>query len=1319
MRTARIGKKDKEDITVKNKAKRLMSSLLATIMIIGLFVGTPSAVKAAEGDVCEIDGVGYATISDAINAVPAGITGGVTVIKLLTWVSESTGYIITDKKITFDLNGYWLIINSGSNAEALQVNGAVISYIGEGSFEAVSQRVGLRVTNGGWCNLTNARTNGGQYAVYVSGTGSRVTVNGSVTATGTSSSYGNGIYAENGASVTVNGSVTAYSTSVYASNSTVTINGDIKPGYYYNTGVYGVYAGAGGNVTVNGNIDISGNGIYSYAATSAITVNGDIDAWQGVGVMVTGGGTATVNGSVYSSRAAGVSVSNGTAIINGTINCYSDARIRLNGAARSIYDMTLPTTREGYYTYTSGTSTVWLSDAEPLPPPFYVYMNAIAAGVYMSLLEGVTYDELELGFYRTDSSVTGAWNFLITKAGETQPVLAPLSANVTASYNWFSYTDVAFEGRIYDIYAYRDAETLYYVDSFTPANQNEALVNECSFGTEEHGTFFATIDHDAGTITFDLPFYADFEYESWLSFSVQGSVGSTLYLNGDFDNPMLESGYWSGSFLETVAVVSYNGLSNREYTVIYNMPDGSEVDLYTMEAYFYTAADWLYAEGVINHNARTVTVYVPADDYESLEYLDSVDISFVLNNGAKYEKDGYIYTTNNGYGYEIFDLTGGTADFIILSPDRSAQKKYTLTLKPVNTTNRFSGSVAVSETQTQRGKNVEVVVNYTNDSDEDIEAALWVTLPDGVNFVPGSMSRPAVVNGNTLTFPQFMEKGKTYSLKFWVAASAGYDKEYFTITAEIAEGSEKYYISDETVALNYITIEIPDEVSIVGDNSGHFTISGEAMALEGCYISVDARDTNGGIVQTVPNIDRVAPPTKSLWYKVEGVALQGVELYKTYMVTAYLKNGDGDVLSQASKNIRIVEYVPTITGITLTYSGNRITASKPVTNSSFVSASIYVGTSLKNLSPLKITTDLINTLDVVSARYTLYTNGLNNVYASPEISVSDLQDLSLSTTFNDFSGTGMAKIVLSLKRKDGTTVTFTVANIMLLVDPSGYVYDSETGEPIEGATATLQVWEDGTSAWVDWDAHEYAQHNDQITDEQGRYGWYVPEGLYRVLVTAAGYYDYNTEDDPMYGIIEVLPPRDDINIGLTPKSNEAKIISVTATTPTIVEGLAANLRIKVTGENLGGKSLIAYLSVNDVLSCRTDITNGDLMRISVAPTYGDNCKIVVKVDDGNVQGDFLMNVAEYKPEDLWTAEAAMVDGNLLITFRTDIELKSENGCVSIGGQTYNAVVFADKRTVEVKGFTGMPTEGATVVISGVKYPVLFPSFSFKFTLTLP
>lgn len=81
-----------------------------------------------------------------------------------------------------------------------------------------------------------------------------------------------------------------------------------------------------------------------------------------------------------------------------------------------------------------------------------------------------------------------------------------------------------------------------------------------------------------------------------------------------------------------------------------------------------------------------------------------------------------------------------------------------------------------------------------------------------------------------------------------------------------------------------------------------------------------------------------------------------------------------------------------------------------------------------------------------------------------------------------------------------------------ILDPSGIVYEAVPSNTLEGVEATVyySASEDGTDAVV-WDAENYDQINPQITDLNGAYEWYVPDGYYQVRFTKDGYEDTATE----------------------------------------------------------------------------------------------------------------------------------------------------------------------------------------------------------------
>ena len=184
------------------------------------------------------------------------------------------------------------------------------------------------------------------------------------------------------------------------------------------------------------------------------------------------------------------------------------------------------------------------------------------------------------------------------------------------------------------------------------------------------------------------------------------------------------------------------------------------------------------------------------------------------------------------------------------------------------------------------------------------------------------------------------------------------------------------------------------------------------------------------------------------------------------------------------------------------------------------------------------------------------------------------------------------------------------------------------------------------------------------------------------------------------------------------KWEEIPQMKVSVSTPTIVATLAANLDITVEGAP-EGIELKAYLEADGIRleGSATDIVSGKgLMRVSAAPNAAADCKIVV-VGEG-VSAECTITLKPYALN-LWSPGVGKDGGRLMITFYDDIVLKSGIGCVAIGGISYDARVLEDKRTVEVVTGAASIAEGTVISIKGVKYPDLFPSYSFTFTLLVP
>lgn len=97
-------------------------------------------------------------------------------------------------------------------------------------------------------------------------------------------------------------------------------------------------------------------------------------------------------------------------------------------------------------------------------------------------------------------------------------------------------------------------------------------------------------------------------------------------------------------------------------------------------------------------------------------------------------------------------------------------------------------------------------------------------------------------------------------------------------------------------------------------------------------------------------------------------------------------------------------------------------------------------------------------------------------------------------------------------------------DIVMIYDPSGYVYEGMPSNRLEGVTATVSYKDQDSGIWYNWDADWYRQVNPQRTDQDGRYGWDVPEGLWQVLYEKEGYQSTRSAE------LQVLPPHFDVNI---------------------------------------------------------------------------------------------------------------------------------------------------------------------------------------------
>ncbi|KPU44786.1 N-acetylmuramoyl-L-alanine amidase LytC precursor [Oxobacter pfennigii] len=312
---------------MKLKLKKMLSMFLVLCLVMALVPASITTAMAAENDVCEIDGISYGTLGEALAARTAVTTP--TTITLLDDIEYSVAIAVDGKDITFELNGHTLNVNAAGTA--LEVtNGANVALTGTGEFNVTGTAYGVKAADGATAVVTNATAEGGT-----------------------------GAYAEAGGEITVNGDAEGYAMGAYSNgaDSTVFILGDaIATGI----GNSGVKAAAGGSITIGKDVEGISYGTYAEGTGSVITVTGNVKASgaSGTGAYAEDGGKITIDGTV-------------------TANNY----IMVDNISKNQEDCEATSNNPGYLTYTGGTSTVWvkeiisrfITDIDIAAPPKLIY----------------------------------------------------------------------------------------------------------------------------------------------------------------------------------------------------------------------------------------------------------------------------------------------------------------------------------------------------------------------------------------------------------------------------------------------------------------------------------------------------------------------------------------------------------------------------------------------------------------------------------------------------------------------------------------------------------------------------------------------------------------------------------------------------------------------------------------------------------------------------------------------------------------------------------------------------------------------------------
>ncbi|MDD2579585.1 MAG: X2-like carbohydrate binding domain-containing protein, partial [Eubacteriales bacterium] len=242
---------------------KILTSLLFLLLILCI---APTAAMAS-GYACEMDGLQYGTLTEALAMVGSGESK---TIKILNNIDYDGGIITNDgRSVTFDLNGFTVNINNTAvDGTGLRVEGySTIDIAGAGSLNVSGTTFGVSVR--GSAAVVSSATSP-LYACSALGTGSSITVVGNAVSTGANST---GVLSGDRAAIVIGGDVLSKHNGVSALKSAcITVNGNVVA----ETG-NGVYSDESSSVIIRGHINASGIGVNG-AYNETIIVDGIITA---------------------------------------------------------------------------------------------------------------------------------------------------------------------------------------------------------------------------------------------------------------------------------------------------------------------------------------------------------------------------------------------------------------------------------------------------------------------------------------------------------------------------------------------------------------------------------------------------------------------------------------------------------------------------------------------------------------------------------------------------------------------------------------------------------------------------------------------------------------------------------------------------------------------------------------------------------------------------------------------------------------------------------------------------------------------------------
>lgn len=622
----------------------------------------------------------------------------------------------------------------------------------------------------------------------------------------------------------------------------------------------------------------------------------------------------------------------------------------------------------------------------------------------------------------------------------------------------------------YYLNVYADGYMTYYSETAVAINE---INNEITIELEKGATIKGkVVDSNGQPVIADLSAYGNQSYQ-W------GQVGD----EGNFE--------LGGLRVENLTLDVYmQGFLPKSITIQateFNAEDVIDVGTIVLESEKFVHGK-VYKENGEPAKGASVYLYQGTDSWNSQWTRTDSNGYFKIRNVA----EGTYTLKVEGYDLPSVEKTNVTTDGVEMTITLEAPK-----------TGSFSGvgnSFAAATQTVTPGESFDYRLNYKNNgtgTSKNVE--IGFNLPAGVELIEQSVLvdgvKTAVVDGK-VTLSE-VPAGKAGNVSFKAKVADTFNHQNIVATATIKAGVEQTHYTSTTNVL-FVSLNAPEQTA-----ESKIKVYGEAKDNATVTVYADGKE--------VAKITSAQRQASGRWWYADITLPVEVGVESTHQLDVKVESNGMVYSLPTKKTVKYSPSIPKLTDVTVGAGWNGDVKLNPYTGVATFAITEY--------TPMDVEVKFDKDVEEANIYF------LGETY---ELTKSgDYYVGNIPGTWSSY-GEQLLEIGFTV---DGQEIRLPLMEIIVLIDPSGYVFEGSMDNRLSGVQAVVEEQQvDGK--WRQWNALMFnGQINPQITDEEGRYGWVVPEGNWRVIFSKDGYDTYTSRT------VVVPPAETQLNVPLVRTSN--------------------------------------------------------------------------------------------------------------------------------------------------------------------------------------